>query len=100
MVEESVQIWRPKMVGGGGGAVFCVVELRASRGDRRTQRLVQGRLHGGAGLLVSRHPAGSSSRLPWVAFNGGSWWLSRAESLTGVVWLCIYGGNEIHGSYK
>ena len=36
MVEESVQIWRPKMVRGGGGAVFCVMELLASRGDRHT----------------------------------------------------------------
>ena len=25
------------MVGGGGGAVLCVVELMASHGDRRTQ---------------------------------------------------------------
>ena len=88
------------MVGGGGGAVLCVVELLASLGDWHTQRLSRGRLHGGADCLVSCRPVVSSSQLPWVALNGGFWWLSRGESLTGVVWLCIYGGNEIYGSYK
>jgi hypothetical protein len=37
------------MVGGGGGAVLCVVELLASCGDRHTQRLARGRPHSGAG---------------------------------------------------
>ena len=37
------------MVGGGGGAVLSVVELMASHGDWRTQRLAQGRPHGGTG---------------------------------------------------
>ena len=47
---------------------------------RRTQRLVRGRPHGGVGWLVLRRPAGSSSRLPWVALNGGSSWLSQGGS--------------------
>jgi hypothetical protein len=37
------------MVGGGGGAVLSVVELLASHGDWRTQRLARGRPYGGAG---------------------------------------------------
>jgi hypothetical protein len=37
------------MVEGGGGAVLCVVELMTSHGDRRTQRLAQGRPHDGTG---------------------------------------------------
>uniref|UniRef100_A0A2N9FF53 Uncharacterized protein n=1 Tax=Fagus sylvatica TaxID=28930 RepID=A0A2N9FF53_FAGSY len=48
-MEELVQILRPKMVGGGGGAVLSVVELLASHGDWRTQRLARGRPYGGAG---------------------------------------------------
>ena len=37
------------MVRGGGGAVLCVVELMASHGDWRTQRLMRGKPHSGTG---------------------------------------------------
>ena len=37
------------MVEGDGGAVLYVVELMASHGDRRTQRLARVRPHGGVG---------------------------------------------------
>ncbi len=55
------------------------VELMASTGDWRTQACV--RVATRWRWLTGLTPlAGSSSRLPWVALNGGSWWLSQGGS--------------------
>ena len=61
------------------------VELMASVGDRRTQ--ARAREATRWRWLTALVPlAGSSSRLPSVALNGGSWWLSRVETPS-VLWL-------------
>jgi hypothetical protein len=65
--------------------VELFVELMASAGDRRTH--ARAREATRWRWLTGLTPlAGSSSRLPWVALNGGSWWLSRVETPS-VLWL-------------
>uniref|UniRef100_A0A2N9FL65 Protein kinase domain-containing protein n=1 Tax=Fagus sylvatica TaxID=28930 RepID=A0A2N9FL65_FAGSY len=75
--------WRNQSRSGGQrwseAVVELFVELMASAGDRRTQARAREatRWRWLTGLVPL---AGSSSRLPWVALNGGSWWLSRGGS--------------------
>ena len=71
------------------------VELMASAGDRRTQ--ARAREATRWRWLTALVPlAGSSSRLPSVALNGGSWWLSRGGS-HGLRLPRCYGCHGSHG---
>jgi hypothetical protein len=46
---------------------------------------------------VSRRPVGSSSRLPWVALNGGSSWLSRGGFHGLRLSQCCHGSHGFSG---